>query len=344
MRGQDAPAATPAPPAGAAIPASGGEEADWRAVEDARSGTGFARALDRVLQDHPHGPLASRALLEQAALQDDLTEAAALLRRAAGEGAAAVEGSAATLALARLEFAEDKPDLALKALEDAEAWPRAATLQPEWLYWRGQCRMTLKGFQGAADDFRLLLSGYPGHARAAAAALDVADCEAALRQDAQAAQDYAKVAASGGPFAAQALWGMGCLRQRQGKPQEALEDFERLVSVFPDSFEAQAAVPRIQELRPKAAPAGAPPPAQARPGRALWYVHVGAYGKRRPADRQARHLRRDHFRVSVRLTRVRGRLYYIVKVGPFNARAKAEAMAQILHERERIVTVQVGEE
>ncbi|HXC62758.1 MAG TPA: hypothetical protein VNZ67_00295, partial [bacterium] len=57
---QAGPAAPPAEPGVVQVDAPLPGDADWRAVEDARGGTGLAQALQGYLAVHPHGLGASR--------------------------------------------------------------------------------------------------------------------------------------------------------------------------------------------------------------------------------------------------------------------------------------------
>lgn len=306
----------------------------WTAVEDARSSTGFAQALDAFLLAHPHGPSAARALREQAGGLDDLGAAEALLHRATREGAGSAPGSAAALDLARLKYAEDRPEAALSALEAADAWPRPEALQPEWLYWRGQCRLALKGWQRAADDFRQLAAAWPRHARAEAALLGEADCEGSLGHDDTAAAVYGRVVAGNGSFTAQALWGLGTVRLRQLRIAEARDCFRRLQAGWPSSFEGHAAADKLAQIAalPKSAAQPAPKPRL----RGLWDIQVAAYSRLDSAKKRADLLHSHGFKVRVRLRRLDGRPLYLVKVGPYASRAKAEAAAAVLQGRENL--------
>jgi hypothetical protein len=328
----------PSPAAVMAVPSPFSASADsgWSAVADARGSTGFARDLDAWLALHPHGPLAARALVEKAALHDHLAEADGLLRRAIKEGRGGEDGAAAALELARLEYAQGWPAAALATLDAADAWPRAEECQAQWLYWRGQSRLALKLWRPAEEDFRQLEALWPHDSNAEAARLGGADCEAGLGEDEAAAGAYDSLAADGGPFAAQALWGLGTLRLSEGRLEEARGAYLRLRSSYPASFEAQA-VPT--ELKSIAALARSPVPAStpavgARRGR--WSVQVGAYSKPRWADALARQLRRHRFRVKVQRKNFDGRVLYLVQVGPYTSRNRAAAAALVLQSREKL--------
>jgi tetratricopeptide (TPR) repeat protein len=313
---------------------------DRAAVEDARGTTGLARALEGYLALHPHGRAASRALREEAALPDDLAESAALLRRAREEGADYEEGSAAALDLARLEYAQGRPDSALLALERSDAWPRPASLQAEWLYWRAQCHLAQKGFRQAREDLRRLLTLHPDSPRAEAALAARADCDAHCHDDAAAEEAWARLVQGKGAFAAQALWGLADLRQRQGRREEARRLFQRLADAYPASFEAQAAGGRLEALAK--APAGrpvAPPP----PLRRHWWVQVGAYSRQAKAQQLVHALKARRWKAMARPRTVDGQPYYFVTVGPYANKAKAQAAAQRLHAREKLESFLVEE-
>jgi tetratricopeptide (TPR) repeat protein len=250
-------------------------------------------------------------------------------------GSGGEAGSAACLELARLEYADGRPDAALADLEAADAWPRAAALQPEWLYWRGQSRLALKLWAPAEHDLRQLAAFWPNDAHAGAARLGAADCEAALGDDQSAAVAYDSLAVDGGPFVAQALYGLGTLYQGQGRLAEARQAYQRLRTDYPSSFEAQAVPARLAEI---AALARIQAGAQAHVGvrRGRWSVQVGAYSRRRWAEDLARPLRRHRFRVKVLPKDVDGRVLYLVQVGPYASRPKAAAAAEVLHSREKL--------
>lgn len=314
-----------------AAPAS--TDPGWAPVEDARGSTRFAGALTTYLAAYPHGAPAARALLEQAAREDDLVKAGSLLRRARSEGAGTEIGSQAALDLARLEYAQDHAEAALLILDDADAWPRPDAQQPEWLYWRAQCRLVLKGYQRARDDFRHVAAAWPGHARAEACLLGEADCDAALKDDDRAVEIYQKLAKGQGPFAAQALWGLAALRQRQGSVDEARRLFAQVQARFPASFESHAAGKRLDELAK--APAPTPTPL-ARPRLGRFYVQVGAFSRRASAAKLAARLKSHRFLVKVQPRKLDGRPLYLVKAGPYASRAKAETEAHKLETREKL--------
>lgn len=313
----------------AAAPADDG----WAAVEDARGGTGWAQALAGVLALHPHGLLASRALFEQAALDDDLGAASALLRRASQEGADHAEGSTAALALARLDFAQGRPEEALADLERADGWPRPEAIQAEWLYWRAQSRLALKGFRQAREDLRRLLALHPDSPRAEAALAARADCDLHCGDLKLAREAWTSLAQAKGDFAAQALWGLADLDQRQGRRDEAGRLYRRLMDLYPASFEAQAAPARLQALArlPGTTPVKAAPAPRKR-----WWVQVGAYSRRASAQRQAQGLRRHRWRAVLEEHLVDGQRLYFVMVGPYADRARAAAGARALGAREKI--------
>ena len=63
-------------------------------------------------------------------------KAAGILLKAREEGEGTENGSVAALALARLDYAQDHPEVSLLVLDAADAWPRPDSRHPEWLYWR----------------------------------------------------------------------------------------------------------------------------------------------------------------------------------------------------------------
>lgn len=264
-----------------------------------------------------------------------LADAEGRLRQAMLAGAGDESGTAASLDLARLEYADGRPAAALADLEAAEAWPRAGDQQPEWLFWRGQCRLALKQWTPAEHDLRQLAALWPLDPRAGAARLGAADCEAALGEDESAAVSYDGLAVDGGPFAAQALYGLGALYQREGRLAEAAQAYQRLKTGYPASFEAQAVGARLSEIE-ALAPLQAGSQARANGGRGRWSVQVGAYSKLRWAEALARPLRRHRFRVKVLKKNVDGRLLYLVQVGPYFSRPSAAAAAEVLQSREKL--------
>jgi cell division septation protein DedD len=307
----------------------------WQAVADAKGSSAYAAALAGWLQRHPHGELAAQALLEQAALEENLLSAAAILRAARGEAAGTALGSRAALGLARLDYAQDRLESALAVLEDADAWPRPEELEPEWIYWKAQCRLVLKGYARAKADFERLAAAYPAYARREAALLGLAEAQAALKEDDAAAANYLKLyQKDGGEFAAQALWGAATLRQRQGKDAEARQLFKRLQQSYPASFEAGSVPTRLQAL----AQSPQPSPTAVRTARAggRYSVQVGAFAKKATADKLVRKLKLRRWPAKVQARPLGNRTLYLVKVGPYKARSAAEAAAKKLEARERL--------
>jgi len=221
-------------------------------------------------------------------LQDNLVEAGAYLRRAQGEAPATLWGSRASLELAKLEYDQERTESAFTILEDAETWPRGEDLEPDWLYWHGQCRLVLKGFERAKLDFERLIASYPKYARVAEARLGLAECDAALAGDDKALADKALAGFEllykelQSPYGAQALWGAASLRQRQGQVAEAKRLFQRIRTQYPASFESKAAQERLEQLAK--APAPAPTPVAVHAKAARLYVQVGAFTKRSGAS------------------------------------------------------------
>jgi len=302
----------------------------WQAVEDARGSTGFAAALEAHLKAYPHGPQAARALVEQALLEDDLVKAGATLRMARGEGRNSVYGSRAAFELARLEYAQDRSESALLVLEEADTWPRPEGLEPEWLYLRAQCRLVLKGFQRARDDFQHLAAAYPKHARYQAALLGQADCDSALKDDERAWLHYQDLLK--GPFAAQALWGQATLRQRQGRNDEARKLYQQLVARYPASFEAHAAIDKVQALakvRPKPVPKPTAPLNR-------WWVQVGAFSRKASAAKLAATLKKRRYPIKLVVRKLDDRTLYLVKVGPYTVKSKVDSAARKLETQDKL--------
>lgn len=321
-----------APEAGVVqLQAAAGADADWAPVEDARGSTRLAGALEAYLAAHPHGAGASRALQLQADATDDLDLAGSLLKRAREEGRDDESGSAAALALARLDYAQGRPEAALADLDAAATWPRADAIGDEWLYWHGQSRLVLKGFNGAREDFRRLLTLHPSSPRAEAGLAGRADCDAALKDDAAAEEAWTGLAKGGGPFAAQAWWGLATLRQRQGRAAEAAACYRRILALYPASFEAGAAPGRLEALQ--RLPAAVPTP---KPGPSRWWVQVGAYSNRAMALRLAAVLKRHRWKAQVRRRLADGTARQLVWVGPYAQKAQAEAAARLLVSREKL--------
>jgi len=265
------------------------------------------------------------ALIARAASTDDVAEASALLRRAEEVGARSSDGCEAALALARLEFAQGRPEPGLAALQRADGWPRSDSQQPEWLFWRGQCREGLKDWRAAGDDYRRLLALWPASPRKEAAELAAADCDAALGRDDRAVVGYLRVSGQKGRYAAQALWGLAGVRQRQGRPAETKLLWGRIVAEYPASFEAVWAKERLEGGPPKEAAVGE-----------RWWVQVGAYSRSASAEDLAEALRRRGYSLDVRPREMEGRSLYLVRVGPYDGRAAAAKSAARLHEKEKL--------
>ena len=340
--------AAEAPEAGVVeIPAAAADqdETAWKAVEEQRGKPGFQAALGAWLLAHPHGVLAARALLEQASLQENLLDAAATLRSARGEGAAGVWGSKASLELVKLEYAQDRIESALTILDDADTWPRGEDIEGDWLFWRGQCRLALKGFERAKTDLERFAAAYPKHPKAPQAQLGLAECAAALKDDEGALKGFERIYQDPkSEFGAQALWGAATLRQRRQENAEAQRLFKRLKAQYPASFEATAAKERLEQLsklpppRPTATPAPKPWP---RAGR--FYVQVGAFSKRATAQKLQRALKARRYAALLVAPGARTR-FYIVKVGPFRTRAAAEAGGRKLSSHEKLTQQRIVEE
>jgi tetratricopeptide (TPR) repeat protein len=330
-------AAAPAPEPGvvqvdAAGPAQDGD--GWAAVEDARGTTRWPQALQGLLVLHPHGRSASRALRELAALPDDLAESAALLGRARDEGADSEDGTLAALALARLDYAQDRPESALLALDHADAWPRPAAIQDEWLYWRAQCHLVLKGYRQAREDLRRLLTIHPKSPRAEAALAARAECDAACKDDADAEAAWTQLAQAKGAFAAQALWGLAGLRQRQGRLPEAQALYRQLLDRYPASFEAQAAPAKLDALARTPAKPQAPPAKPA--GQRRWWVQVGAFSREAGASKLSARLRARHWKAVSQSRSVDGQRLVFVKVGPYKSRGLGLKAAAALKAKEKL--------
>jgi tetratricopeptide (TPR) repeat protein len=343
LRAAEAPTAEPGV---VEIPASApaNDDSAWKPVEDARGTSRFAAALDDWLKVHPHGVLAARALVEQSALQENLIEAGATLRQARGEGPNTVWGSKASLALAELEYDQERAESALMAMEDADTWPRTDDMEPEWLYWRGQCRLVLKGFERAKADFERLIAVYPKGPRLNAAILGLADCDAALKLDDKALAGFAQLYKDPEePFGAQALWGAAMIQERAQHSDEARSLLERLQQQYPASFEARAAPDRLKAL----AKAPAPTPvitARHAPLPVRLFVQVGVFSKRAGAIRFEQPLKKRHYPVQIQVHQLANRTLYHVKVGPYASRAKAELAARHLKSKEHLPFVQITEE
>lgn len=303
----------------------------WYALLAKKGQATWAADLEAWLQRNPRGPQASLALYEQAALQDDLDKAVALLRKARTEGEGSEAGSAAALELARLEYALERTESALTGLEEAEAWPRAEALQAEWLYWKAQSRLVLKGFKRARDDFQHLAAGWPKSARAQAALLGQAECDAALKEYARAEAVLEPLAQPASALAAQALWAWAGVKAKQGKGDEARRLYLRLKQRYPASFEAASVDAKLAEL-PLAVPTATPRPASAR----RWLVQVGAFSRKATADKLAIRLRKARYPVLVQSRRVDGRTLFLVKTGPYKTKALADAHARRLSSREKL--------
>jgi tetratricopeptide (TPR) repeat protein len=323
------------------VAASNTDENAWKPVEDARGSTRFAAVLEAWLAAHPHGPQAARGLIERAALQENLLEAGADLRRARGEGPATPWGARASLELAKLEYDQERSESALVTLEEAETWPRGEDLEPDWLYWHGQCRLVLKGFERAKVDFERLIASYPKYGRITEARLGLAECDAALARDDKALGDKALAEFEAiyrelqSPYGAQALWGAAALCQRQERIAEAKRLFTRIRTQYPASFESNAAQDRLEQLAKAPAPTPTPAAARLKPG--SFYVQVGAFSKRGGALNLQKILKKRRYPVLLQVRKFGARTLYIVKVGPLKSRAVAESMAHKLETRDKLL-------
>jgi TolA-binding protein len=303
----------------------------WAALLAKKGTPVWPGLLEAWLKKNPHGPLASLALVQEAEREDDLTKAAATLRLARGEGQGTEAGAAAAYELARLDYAQERPESALAGLEEAESWPRPEAQQPDWLYWKAQCRLVLKGYQRARDDFEHLAAGWPKHPRAPAALLGQAECDVALKAYDKAVPVLEQLSRPGSAFAAQALWALAGAKARQGDPAGARELYRRLRRDYPASFEAASVEEKLAAL-PQAAPTPMPTPAPS--GR--FSVQVGAFARKATADKLAARLRKKRYPVRVLVRRVDGRALYLVKAGPYKGRAAAEKQAQRLEQKEKL--------
>jgi tetratricopeptide (TPR) repeat protein len=204
-------------------------------------------------------------------------------------------------------------------------------MQDEWLYWRAQCRLVLKGYRQAREDLRRLLTVHPDSPRAEAALAARADCDSHLKDDAAAEAAWTRLAGSQGAYAAQALWGLAELRQRQGRRDDALRYFRRLVKAYPASFEAQAAPARMAAL------AKAPvAKAVTRAVKRRWWVQVGAFSRQAAAVRMVKGLKAHRWAARSTVRVVDGQRLYFVTVGPYGAKAKALAAGRSLHAKEKL--------
>jgi tetratricopeptide (TPR) repeat protein len=304
-------------------------ERDRQALLAQKGGPDWPGALQAWLKRHPGGPRAALGMVEQAALEDDLLKALELLRKARREGSGTQAGSLAALEAARLDYALERPESALAGLEEADAWPRAEALEPEWLYWKAQSRFVLKGFQRARDDFQHLAAGWPKHPRAQAALLGQAECDAVLRAYARAEPVFEALTRPGQPFAAQALWSWAGMKQRQGDPVGARALYLRLKQGYPASFEATAVDAKLAALP---APPASPTPKAA----PAFYVQVGAFSRQATADKLAERLRKHGYAVKVQPRNADGRILRLVKVGPYKTRQQAQQQARRLEAREKL--------
>jgi tetratricopeptide (TPR) repeat protein len=321
------------------VAASTADDSAWKPVEDARGSSRMAAALQTWLSAHPHGLQAARGLYEEGLLQDNLLEAAGTFRRACGEGPASLWGVKASLALAKLEYFQERPEAALMVLENAETWPRPEELEPDWLFWRGQCRLVLKGFERAKADFERLGASYPHYPQAEEARLGLAECDAALKEDDKALLGYEGIYKDPqAVFGAQALWGAAVLRQRQGQVDEAKRLFLRLRLQYPASFEAKAVPARLQDLAKVPVPTPVPSPKPSVRALGRFYVQVGAYAKMGSAVRLQKTLKRRRYPVLVQGRKQVVRTLYFVKVGPYRDLPAALAASHKLQKQDHLPT------
>lgn len=278
-------------------------------------------------------PSRSQTLFEESQAMYDMGLVSAKLRAARDAGKGTIDGSRAALELARLEYAQDRPDAALSILHAADGWPRDEDLEAQWLYLRAQSRILGKGYQRARDDLQSLVSNHAEHRLAPAAALALADCDAALRPDEAAAQAYEAIIEAKGPLAAQALWGLGQLREKQKQLPEALQAYEGLLAAYPFSVDAESARLKVAALNGKRLK---PTPVAVKAGPKAFYVRVGLYGRRSVPRDLAKNLRRNHYKVEVKPVEVAGRAMSLVRVGPYKKRAQAESDVRRLRRQDKL--------
>ncbi len=246
------------------------------------------------------------------------------LRGAFERGAGTAAGSAAALRLAGLECAAGRYAAADRILARAKPWPRPGDLSAQWLAWRGRVRLALGRPREALRDFVLVRRFRPASPEAAGALLGEADALRKLDRYARAKVLYRRLVP--GPCAAQALWGLGRVYEREGRERSARECFERLLSAYPSSFEAAS-------LAAHPAPPEAGPP----PGRgAAWCVQVGAYSQVRWARALIRQLRSQGYRVRVQRRSIAGRALDLIQVGPYADASAAAAAARVLARRDHL--------
>ncbi len=340
----------PAAPAPSSVPGvveiepSASGDPDWAEVEDARGTTRLPQALLDYRRLHPHGEGAARAWLLQSAGEEDLQALARELRAARDEARGLETGARASLALARLEYDQGRAEGALAALNQADEWPRTPDWEAEWLYWRAQSRLVLRGYTRARGDFEALLKLGPSGPRSGEAMMGLAECS--VRQGDTAAADtaYEALIKTPGPFTAGALWGLAALRTGQGRLDDARTCYQRLLDGYPASFEAHAAPGRLEALealrgaQEKPRNGARKPPARTAHGgaarvRGSWWVQVDEFSARATAEGVAGRLRGGPAPAEVRERRVRGRLLYQVRE-LFASQGEAAAAAADLKSRD----------
>lgn len=273
-------------------------------------------------------------LVQQALAQDDLEKARASFVLARNQDAEGPAGARAGLELGRMDYAMQRFETALLALDQVEESQLEEPQRPELLYYRGQSRLVLKGVARARADLARLVKEWPKHALAASARLGVADCDAALGQDASALAVYMSVANTpGGEGAPLALWQAAALKARRQRPDEARELYQRLLREYPDSFEASAAKARLEAL--PAATQATPAPAALQAIR--YSVQVGAFTKLSAAQAMVKSLKKLGFLARIEPSR-RKDVYtlHLVRLGHYKTKSEANALGLKILKKARL--------
>ena len=314
--------------------------AEPRAAQAERRLTEARRAFERGRVEE------TRALLkgiDPAQLPRALGEGAAFLSASVAEDAATsdrlfdeylknyprgAQRRAATLALARSQFAQGDYREAENLLSIFSPGVERDPLGREGLIWRGLSQLGRGDAAGALQLFEAAKSDLDGSPEEEAYYFGAA--EAALRASRpREAVDALKVILARHPrgdYAPQALYAMGMSLETMGRGADAAAVFRQVAQRFPDSYEATRA--RDRGIR------SAGPPALGLPIGGGYSIQVGAFARRELADALAKDLRLSGVGDVQVLEGREATPIFRVRAGAYATRDEARALGERLR-RER---------